>query len=68
MAFSLSTTASLGLAAVGILLVVGWKYASSRGGHLPPGPSPLPLVGNLLDIPKKSPWLTYRDLSRQYGM
>ncbi|PIL22725.1 cytochrome P450 [Ganoderma sinense ZZ0214-1] len=34
---------------------------------LPPGPSSLPLIGNLLNIPKVSPWLAYRELSKRYG-
>ena len=38
-----------------------------RGLTYPPGPRPLPLVGNFFDIPKESSWLTYTDLSRKYG-
>jgi hypothetical protein len=34
----------------------------------PPGPPPLPLIGNLFDIPKEFSWLTYGQLSRKYGM
>lgn len=33
----------------------------------PPGPPGLPLIGNLLDIPKEYSWVTYREWSRQYG-
>jgi len=40
-----------------------------RGGLLyPPGPRPLPLIGNLIDIPKEFSWLTYTHLSKKYGM
>jgi hypothetical protein len=38
-----------------------------RGLPYPPGPRPLPLVGNLLDVPNKFSWLTYTELSRKYG-
>ncbi|KAI0352608.1 CyP450 monooxygenase [Trametes cingulata] len=34
---------------------------------LPPGPPPLPFVGNLFDIPKHKPWRGYRDLCAKYG-
>jgi hypothetical protein len=33
----------------------------------PPGPRPLPVIGNLLDIPKESSWLAYTKLSKTYG-
>ena len=40
-----------------------------RGGlPYPPGPRPLPLIGNLFDIPKEFSWLTYTHLSKKYGM
>ena len=38
-----------------------------NGRPLPPGPTPLPVLGNLLDVPKTFPWRGYRQLSRQYG-
>jgi hypothetical protein len=33
----------------------------------PPGPKPLPLIGNLLNMPKEKEWLTYRAWNEQYG-
>jgi hypothetical protein len=39
-----------------------------RGLPYPPGPRPLPLVGNLLDIPKEFSWLSYTHLSKKHGM
>ena len=39
-----------------------------RGGlHYPPGPRPLPIIGNLLDIPMEFSWLTYSQLVKKYG-
>ena len=33
----------------------------------PPGPKPLPLIGNMLDWPKSSIWLAFRDMRARYG-
>ncbi|KAH9986740.1 cytochrome P450 [Russula compacta] len=39
-----------------------------RGGlTYPPGPRPLPIIGNLLDIPLERSWLTYTRFSKTYG-
>jgi hypothetical protein len=38
-----------------------------RGLPYPPGPRPLPLIGNLLDIPKEFSWLSYTHLSKKHG-
>ncbi len=38
-----------------------------RGPPFPPGPSPLPILGNYFDIPKVTPWIGYRELAKRYG-
>ena len=39
-----------------------------RGGlPYPPGPRPVPLIGNLLDIPRESSWIAYTELAKKYG-
>ena len=42
-------------------------YQRRQGLPYPPGPRPLPLVGNLFDIPKEFSWLTYSRFSKKYG-
>lgn len=34
---------------------------------LPPGPAGLPLIGNLLDMPSDSDWLTFAKWGELYG-
>ena len=58
---------------VDLLVLLSFGFALSvirdlrRGRACPPGPRPLPNIGNLLDIPKESSWLAYADFSKKYG-
>ena len=58
---------------VDLLVLASFVFALSairdlrRRGGCPPGPRPLPIIGNLLDIPKESSWLAYAEFSKQYG-
>lgn len=34
---------------------------------LPPGPKPLPIIGNLLEMPTEQPWLVYDSWFKKYS-
>ena len=56
--------------AIGCVVLTIYLRRSSRRlqrGPLPPGPPPLPLLGNILDIPKKISAQEYQKLSDKYG-
>jgi hypothetical protein len=51
-----------------VYLLVVFNDNRRRGGlPYPPGPPPWPIIGNLLDVPKKAPWIAYSDMSKKYG-
>jgi hypothetical protein len=51
-----------------IYILVSLRDRRRRGGlPYPPGPTPWPIIGNLLDVPKDTPWSTYVDMSKKYG-
>ena len=43
------------------------RKANPLGLPYPPGPKPLPLLGNLLDVPSSYYWLRYSDWAKKYG-
>jgi hypothetical protein len=52
-----------------LYLLVNFRDRRRRGGlSYPPGPPSRPIIGNLLDVPKDTPWSAYADMSKKYGM
>ncbi|KAJ3555335.1 hypothetical protein NM688_g2640 [Phlebia brevispora] len=42
-------------------------FSRKRELSLPPGPKPLPVIGNLFDVPLIKPWIVYEKWAQTYG-
>ncbi|MCJ1311157.1 hypothetical protein MMC25_004827 [Agyrium rufum] len=51
--------------AIGILYVLITDFATYI--RMPPGPIPLPFVGNKYSLPPTKPWIKFQEWSKQYG-
>ncbi|KAI0279677.1 cytochrome P450 [Russula brevipes] len=68
MLLSLTTTADFFASFAFLYLLFAFRdHKKRRGLPYPPGPPCWPVIGNLLNIPKFSPWATYADMSKKHG-
>ncbi|XP_033014430.1 cytochrome P450 2G1-like [Lacerta agilis] len=56
----------LGICVSCLLLISAWKRMHKEG-KLPPGPTPLPFIGNLLQIKTSEPFKSFLALQQKYG-
>uniref|UniRef100_A0A8C9XL44 Uncharacterized protein n=1 Tax=Sander lucioperca TaxID=283035 RepID=A0A8C9XL44_SANLU len=63
----LQSTSSISLLGGLVVLLLFYLVSSSKEGKEPPGPRPLPVLGNLLQLDLKRPYHTLLKLSKKYG-
>lgn len=56
----------------GVLLAIlcaalTWHLVNQRQSRVPPGPPRLPVVGNLMYMPKESAYVTFNDWAKEYS-
>ncbi|KAH8896689.1 cytochrome P450 [Thozetella sp. PMI_491] len=47
-------------------LAVDYGYMLYMRSRMPPGPFPLPIIGNTFSLPDTKPWLYFEELSKRY--
>lgn len=68
MSSAFSLLLSLAIASLGVTITVS-LLGQKRGKAAPyaPGPKPMPLIGNLLDIPSKDPARIFMQWGKKYN-
>ncbi|KAH0835858.1 cytochrome P450 [Lanmaoa asiatica] len=65
--FTWATACATTLGCIAVIWIGRYHKNSKRSYPLPPGPSGLPWVGNVIGIDAGAPWLTYSEWAKTYG-
>jgi hypothetical protein len=55
------------LGLVSLAVIVDYAWMLNLHFKMPPGPWPLPIVGNTFLLPDKKPWFYFEELSKRYN-
>jgi uncharacterized membrane protein YdfJ with MMPL/SSD domain len=55
------------LAIVAIAVAADYSWMLYMRSKMPPGPFPLPIVGNTFSLPDNKPWIYFEQLSKKYN-
>ncbi|KAK3315761.1 cytochrome P450 [Apodospora peruviana] len=55
------------LAIAATALVVDYAHMLYLRSKMPPGPFPLPIIGNTFSLPDNKPWIYFEELSKKYN-
>lgn len=63
----MGSTAWAVTAALLAIALIWYRNSKAPAGRLPPGPTPVPVLGNVLDLTAKELWLTATKWAKQFG-
>lgn len=58
---------NVGACAGAAIVATAFYFKQQKALPYPPGPKGLPVIGNVLDMPRIKPWVTFVDWSRELG-
>ncbi len=55
------------LAVVATVIAADYAHMLYLRSKMPPGPFPLPIIGNTFSLPDNKPWIYFEELSKKYN-